>query len=520
MERADLVKRVAIGDIIRRNARRYPDKIAMVDENGQRLTYAELNSEINKCAHALHNLGLKKGERVAAAAANSGQLIILIYGVAKAGLTLATINPNLSEEIILNTLKHSESKMLVIDDLFSHKFTHVPDDVHKIKFAISGEEVAGFMDFSDFIADECADEFEKVGIRERDISKLLYTSGTTAEPKGAMISHLAEFISSLNNIVDLDLRVEDVNAILTPLFHCSALTLTNSTFHVGATAVIFRKFEPQHFLEKIQDEKISYLSLLPMMYRALLNHPHLKDFDVSSLRSCIYSMAPMDHVTLQKLIETFKADFKLGIGMTEVYPSTFTFRPEDQLRKEGPYWGVPGLIYDCVVADDQGNILPHGQAGELLYRGPGVMEGYLKDEESTAKAIRNGWFHSGDIGRFDEEGQFIFMDRKKDMIKTGGENVPSIKVENALLEMPGVENVAVVGLPHDYWLEAITAFIIPRKDSEITEGMAIDWCKTRLSGFEVPKKIIVLDSLPLTTTGKIMKYALREEFKDLYKDKC
>lgn len=255
MERIDLVRRVAIGDIIRRNARRYPDKIAMVDEKGQKFTYAELNSEVNKCAHALHNLGLKKGDRVAAAAANSGQLIILIYGVAKAGLTLTTMNPNLSEEIILNTLKHSESKMLVIDDVYSYKFTFKTDVEHRIKFGISGEDVPGFMDFSDFIADGCDDEFEKVEIWERDISKLLYTSGTTAEPKGAMISHLAEFVSSLNNIVDLDLRVEDVNAILTPLFHCSALTLTNSTFHVGATGVIFRKFEPQQFLQRIQDEK-------------------------------------------------------------------------------------------------------------------------------------------------------------------------------------------------------------------------------------------------------------------------
>lgn len=255
------------------------------------------------------------------------------------------------------------------------------------------------------------------------------------------------------------------------------------------------------------------------MYRALLAHPNLKEFDVSSLRSCIYSMAPMDHATLKRLIETFKADFKLGIGMTEVYPSTFTFRPEDQLRKEGPYWGVPGLIYDCVVADDEGNILPHGQAGELLYRGPGIMEGYLKDEESTAEAIRNGWFHSGDIGRFDEEGQFIFMDRKKDMIKTGGENVPSIKVENALLEMPGVENVAVVGLPHDYWLEAITAFVVPQKGESLTDDMVIDWCKSRLAGFEVPKKVVFMNVLPLTTTGKIMKYSLREEFEDLYKDR-
>ncbi len=490
MERVDLVRRVAIGDIIRRSTRRYPNKTAMVDEKSRKYTYAEFNSEINRCAHALYNLGLKKGDRVATVAMNSGQYIILMYGAAKAGLTFTPINPGLSEDLIYYTLNHSEAKILVIDDIFGQKFTDIGKATyvkHYLKFNISGAEVEGFMNFYDFIKNESDEEFEKVEIWERDISKLLYTSGTTAEPKGALISHLAEFIVSLSNMVDTDVRVNDISGTPLPLFHCGMLTVANSIFHIGATWVVFRHFEPQHYLGKVQDEKITYAGMLPMMYRALLAQPNLKDFDVSSLRTCVYGMAPMDRATLKKLIHTFKADFRLTAGMTEVYPVAFTFRPEDQLRKEGPYWGVSTVVYDSIVADDEGNPLPPGQAGELLYRGPGIMEGYLKDEESTAKAICNGWFHSGDIGRFDEEGQFVFMDRKKDMIKTGGENVPSIKVENALLEMPEIDNAAAVGLPHDYWIEAITAFVVPKKGKELTEGMVIEWCKSKLSSFEVPK---------------------------------
>ncbi len=523
MKRVDLVRRAALGDTIRRSARRNPEKIALVDEKDQRFTYQELNQAVNRCAWAFYNAGFKKGDSVATIAMNSGQLLILMYGAAKAGLIFTPINPGLTNEMILYILNHSESRMLVVDDALYPKIEPDLDKMggieHKLKLNIAGKEVPGFKDFSEFIQNEKSEEFEEVEIWERDISKLLYTSGTTAEPKGVLVSHLAEFVSSLGNIIEVDIRESDVFNIMMPLFHCAMLTLNNSVFHVGATGVVFRQFDPQHFLNKIQEEKISWVFALPMMYRALLGQPNLKEFDLSSLRFCLYAMAPMDQVTLEKCIETFQADFALGTGMTEVYPSTFAFRPEDQLRKEGPYWGIPSLIYDCVVADDDGNILPPGQEGELLYRGPGVMQGYLKDEEATEHSMRDGWFHSGDIGMFDEEGQFYFLDRKKDMIKTGGENVPSIKVENALLEMPEVETATAVGLPHDYWMEAITAVVVPKKGEELTEEKVIEWCKSKLSGFEVPKAAVILDALPMTTTGKVKKYALREQFKDLYKEK-
>lgn len=423
MERVDLVRRVTLGDIIRRNARRRPDSLALVDERERRYTYAEFNQEINKCAHAFHRLGLKKGDRVATLAMNSGSLLVFMFGAAKAGLVFTPINPGLSNEMVRYVLNHSEAKLFAVDDaLFpkiqpeKEKFEEID---HRIKFNISGDEVPSYEDFEEFIKNEPSEEFEKVEIWERDLSKLLYTSGTTAEPKGVMVSHLAEYVSSLGNIIDIDIRENDVFNVMMPLFHCAMLTLTNSVLHVGAAGVVFRQFDPQVFLKKIQEHRISWVFALPMMYRALLGQSNLQDFDLSSLRFCLYAMAPMDQVTLRKCIETFQADFALGTGMTEAYPSTFVFRPEDQLRKEGSYWGVPSTIYDCEVVDPEGNILPRGEEGELVYRGAGVMEGYLKNEEATNEAFKNGWFHSGDMGMFDEEGQFIFLDRKKDMIKTG-----------------------------------------------------------------------------------------------------
>jgi len=200
----------------------------------------------------------------------------------------------------------------------------------------------------------------------------------------------------------------------------------------------------------------------------------------------------------------------LGTGQTECFPATNVFEASQHLDKSGNYWGLSTVALDTCVMDDNGNILPPGEVGEIVWRGPGVMEGYYKDEEATVESRKFGWHHSGDLGSFDEDGQLLFVDRKKDMIKTGGENVASIKVELAILGDHRVDQVAVVGLPDERWIEAVTAFVIPMKGSQITEQDIIQLCKRELGKFEVPKKVIFMDSLPVTSTGKVRKNILRK----------
>jgi long-chain acyl-CoA synthetase len=249
----------------------------------------------------------------------------------------------------------------------------------------------------------------------------------------------------------------------------------------------------------------------------MLDHPGIKTADLSSMQRCVYAMAPMDQRTLEEGIRAFGAEFFLGTGQTECFPSTNSFRGEFQLTKKGNYWGESACTLDTAVLDENGNRLPPGQVGEIVWRGPGTMSGYLKNAEATAESRKFGWHHSGDLGYFDEDGLLVFVDRKKDMIKTGGENVPSVKVERTLLANPKIAAAAVVGLPNERWVEAVTAFVVPTPGAELKDEEVIAAAKKELGGFEVPKKVVIVKEMPMTSTGKIKKNILREQYKELYK---
>jgi long-chain acyl-CoA synthetase len=222
---------------------------------------------------------------------------------------------------------------------------------------------------------------------------------------------------------------------------------------------------------------------------------------------------------LRRLIAEICPNFQLGTGQTEMYPSTMSFKPQDHLRKFGSYWGESGVITETAVMDDAGNLLPPGEIGEIVHRGPNVMAGYFRDPEATEKARAFGWHHTGDLGWFDDEGTLIFTDRKKDMIKSGGENVASIVVERSLLAHPAVAAAAAIGLPHPRWFEAVTAIVQLRPGATTTEDEIVEHCRARLSPHEVPKAVRFVESFPLTATGKTQKNLFRERFADIYDEK-
>jgi long-chain acyl-CoA synthetase len=302
-----------------------------------------------------------------------------------------------------------------------------------------------------------------------------------------------------------------------PLFHGAQQACSTPFFLVGARTVLFRTlFDITEILAAIQREKISFVFVLPMIWRAMLDHPNLKDYDVSSVERAMYAMTPMDQRTLEQMFKVFTKNLYLATGRTEFFPSSENFKPEWQTKKKGNYWGEPAITVETAIMDDNGNILPRGEVGEIVRRGPAHLIEYLKDPKATDETSKYGWDHSEDIGYFDEDGLLVFVDRKKDMIKTGGENVPSIKVEQVLLADARVQSAAIVGLPHERWIEAITAFIVRKPGAELTEQDVIRWCKERLGGFEVPKKVVFLDQLPMTSTGKIQKNVIKQKYADLY----
>ncbi|WP_078427449.1 long-chain-fatty-acid--CoA ligase [Alkalihalobacterium alkalinitrilicum] len=515
----NLIHRVNVGDILKRSMERYPNKTAIV-EGDQRYSYTEFNAMVNKAANVLLSLGLGRGDKIALLSSNSIEFLQIYFACAKAGVTIVPINLALVTQEINYILNDSKAKLIIAEDTYLDK---LPEHslIPSLKYTIviqnkETEAINNNLYIWNSLWENESDQEVQVEVDDRDLMQCLYTSGTTSNPKGVMSSHVAVYLQTLGTAFDLKFTENDISVAMMPLYHTAQLNaLTTPVIIAGGTTIIMKAFEPKELLRLIDKERVTQIFGLPMMYRSLMDHPDLSKTDLSSLRLSVYAMTPMPNNELKRAIETFGCDFTLLFGQTEMAPVTTVFRPEHQLTKTGAV-GTAGVNVDVSIMDDDGNILPNGEIGEIVYRSPQTMEGYLNDKDKTKDAFKSGWFHSGDYGYLDEDKILWFVDRKKDIVKSGGVNVSSIEVEKVLLQNEGVENAVVVGLPHRYWIEALTAFIIPKQGVEIDEAMIIKYCKTNLGKFKVPKKVVVVDEFPLTSTGKIQKHIIREKYKSLF----
>lgn len=511
-----LINRVAVGDIIRRPTSLHPDKIAFI-EGERQMTFRELDQRCNQFAHYLISRGLKQGDAVAALCGNSLDFIVTAYGIARAGMVWVPMNVLLKRDQLDYILDKVEAGLLIVDTAFlpvMRMAGRPPPPM--LTLATPGvDDDPTLPTFEQACEGQPIDEPE-LEIGDRDPAIVMFTSGTTAQQKGVVVSHLAVYLATLNNVIEMEMRQDDVTVAMLPFFHCAQHTLVTSFLHRGATQIVMRGFDAVTLMDNITTHRVTWCFALPTMWRAVLDHPDRQKYRFDSMRYGLYAMTPMDPETLSRMINEICPRFALSSGQTEVYPSACVFKPELQFEKQGQYWGQPGLTAEFAIMNDAGHLLPRGQVGELVVRGPTVMMEYLKDPEATAAARAHGWHHTGDLGLIDEDGQFLFHDRKKDMIKSGGENVASCTVEGALLGHPAVAAAAVVGLPHAQWIEAVTAFVVPKPDQTLHEDEVIAWCKARLGQHEVPKKVVFLDQFPMTVTGKVLKHVLRSEHQKLF----
>lgn len=518
----NLIQRVCVGDIASRAENHFPNKIAIKDGNIQ-LTYREFNEKVNRCGHALLDLGLEHQDRVAIMFPNCWEMLVCYFACAKAGLIATPINLGLKPDEIAYCMDDSEAKVLIAHGKFMNNLTDVianSDDLQHIVWARSGntemmETGKSFDMFDDFLSRGSDREVERV-VQDRDSVQLLYTSGTTSKPKGVLTSHVAVNMAALNSAVHNQSSNESVLLAVLPLYHCAMLNAGVITSIVVSSTVVLADisngFDAKHIADLIEQEQVTNIALLPMMHHALLALPDVTERDFSSLQKATYAMAPMPLSSLKKLDKLYpNADVTLGSGQTEFTPPSTFQRAEHKFEKAAS-WGPPTPSVHVEIMDEEGNILPHGEIGEIVYRGPQVMTGYLNLEEETDRVFKDGWFHSGDMAWMDEEGVVWFTDRKKDMIKTGGENVASIEVERTLLGHESVQDAAVVGIPDPYWGEVVTAFIIANPNASIDEEMITAYCKQQLAGFKVPKKVVFLDDFPRTGTGKIQKHLFRQQY--------
>ena len=502
------IRRVALGDLVHRTARKFGDRPALVDGD-VRLNYAELDARSSRFAH--HLLGaIGSGRQVGMLCGNSAEMVVATNGIHKSGNVWVPVNTKLDVAAIDYILRHAEVSAVVVDEALRAD-PALGAALHALGVPLVvtlGGGAPGAPSLAQAEAGQ-PDTLPEVDIEGEQPALLMYTSGTTGNPKGVVHSHLSVMTAIAGNVATVGYTERDVVSCLLPLFHCAQHGLAANASAVGACLVIARAFDPALLRQSILDEGITIFFGLPMMYAALLADP---GFAPTTVRQGIYAMAPVPEPLLKAIAARMTPNLMLGTGQTEIYPVTMTFKPAEHPALGGNYWGVSAIHCETAVMDDEGRLLPPGQVGEIVHRGANVMLGYFKDPEATAAAQRFGWHHTGDLGMWSDEGQMLFLDRKKDMIKTGGENVASVKVEAVVLAHPGVAGAAVLGLPHPRWAEAVCAFVVRKPGADLDEATLLAHCRQQLGGFEVPKLVHFVDALPATATGKVQKNVLRQQF--------
>lgn len=500
----------------------YGNKVGIVDGD-VRLTYSEFAQRADRLSNALAELGVKRGERVAWLGYNSHELLEAYYGVVQMGAVLLPLNIRLTPQEIAFILNDSESVAVFYNRDFLPIVEAIRSQSPTVKHFIPLE--AGEGDESDYerlIQAAGADFTPPDDIKDDDLAELFYTSGTTANPKGVMMTHRNLYLHAMQVIAGLLVDDTVVQLHTIPLFHVNGWGTPHTLTCTGARHVIMRKFDPTQVLELVQKEKVTHFAMVPTMATALLNHPALGNYDLSSLKFISVGGAASPVDLIREIEQKLGCRAYSGYGLTETTPVLTQSFIKDHLKDltDEARWArqamtgypIPGIEVSIVDAND--NHLPRDgeSVGEIVVRADNVMHGYWKQPEDTAHVMRGGWFHTGDMAVIDEEGYFLIVDRKKDIIISGGENIASIEIEKAIFSHPAVFECAVVAVPDDRWGEVPKALVVLKPDHELTDQELIDYCRTRLPGFKVPKSIEFLDSLPKGGTGKILKKELRERY--------
>ncbi|WP_027365159.1 acyl-CoA synthetase [Desulfotruncus alcoholivorax] len=521
--RYNKVTRWVIADMVRRSAYRYPDKPALIF-GGQTLTYAQLEAECNRFANALIDLGIKKYDRVAVLAHNTIHHVVAWLGTAKAGGIYLAINYLLRGKDVSFCINHSESKVFIVEDALYDLVKDVLEDMSTVKTLVwsnqgKGEEAPdGFKEFDAWYK-QYPDTEPDVELHIEDPVQMTYTSGTETLPKGVILTNQSLLAEYTGAIIDGQYMTEDINVNALPIFHCAQRDVfLNPCLMLGATNVLLLQADPLQIMKCVEKYRATMFFAPPTVWIGLLRHPDFAKYDLSSISKGYYGASIMPVEVLKEIQSRMPncRRFYNYYGQTELSPYHTVLKPEDQITKAGSA-GKGGINMETAIEDnDHHPVTAPGIPGEICGRGPHAMLLYFKEPDKTEATLAHGWFHSGDIGILDEDNYVTVVDRKKDMVKTGGENVASREVEEVIYKDARVSEVAVIGLPHDKWVEAVAAVVVPKEGQLITESEIINLCKEHLAAFKVPKGVIIIEQLPKTPSGKILKRDLRQSYKDFF----
>lgn len=511
-----MLRRANVGDFIKRSAQIYPNDVILVDAKRE-ITFAELNIMVNRIANALLKSGIKQGDRVSIISHPCIDFIALCYGVLKIGGVINPMNVALKGDEIEYIVNHAEPPLLVVEDALTPSVDAVRDKLKSVKqfyfFNLTGAKTGnGWKNMDELLHADVSEGEPCVEAGDHDPATLIYTSGTESRPKGVLSSHLGLHFSTMHAVSDLSIGKDDVLLLVAPLYHIAGILLCTTSIYMGAKIVVNTFPDPTNIMGFTKNQEVTIWTFPPALLALMPHIPGFSKDDIHTVSKIIAfgSALPKPTAEVWKGILPDVTMFNY-YGQTESGPLGTLSSGDDIIAHPGSI-GKPHRLVEVKIFNDDDKPVSTGEVGEIVIRGPSVMIGYLNDEEKTAQTFRNGWLHTGDLAKIDEEGFFHFMDRKKDIIVTGSENVSSLEVEQFLLSHPKVADAAVIGVSDPRWGDAVTAIVVSKPNETVTAEEIIAYSKEKIAGYKVPKKVFVTDALPRSTTGKVLKTILREKF--------